>query len=120
VVLDEPNASLDYIGERALFEGIERMKAANTTVIIITHRIGILAATDKIAIMQGGVLSAFGNSRDVFERYLSTPQDASSEGARAHSSQEVEGGVDTSQQPVLPSTRKYVRDLPTQIEGRAS
>jgi len=40
VVLDEPNASLDYLGERVLFEAIERMKAANTTVIIITHRVG--------------------------------------------------------------------------------
>jgi len=34
------NASLDYPAERVLFEAIERMKAANTTVIIITHRVG--------------------------------------------------------------------------------
>src|SRR5207244_60741 len=33
VVLDEPNASLDYLGERVLFEAVERMKAANSTVI---------------------------------------------------------------------------------------
>ena len=30
VVLDEPNASLDYVGERVLLDAIERMKAANT------------------------------------------------------------------------------------------
>src|SRR5712671_2966803 len=52
VVLDEPNASLDYLGERVLFEAIERMKSANTTVVIITHRIGILAVTNKLAIME--------------------------------------------------------------------
>jgi ATP-binding cassette, subfamily C, type I secretion system permease/ATPase len=79
VVLDEPNASLDYLGERALFEAVERAKAANITVIIITHRMGILGATNKIAIMQAGSFSAFGDSREIFERYVSRPQVASRE-----------------------------------------
>jgi PrtD family type I secretion system ABC transporter len=77
VVLDEPNASLDYVGERVLFDAIEQMKTANITVIIITHRMGILAATNKIAIMQGGAVTAFGESEEIFERYLSRPQVAS-------------------------------------------
>jgi len=74
VVLDEPNASLDSLGERMLFDAIEEMKAANTIVVIITHRIGILAATDKIAIMQGGTIGAFGDSEEIYERYLARPQ----------------------------------------------
>jgi ATP-binding cassette subfamily C protein len=74
VVLDEPNASLDYVGERVLLDAIEQMKIANTTVVIITHRMGILAATDKIAIMQGGSLLAFGPSEEIFEQHLSRPQ----------------------------------------------
>jgi ATP-binding cassette subfamily C protein len=74
VVLDEPNASLDSLGERMLLDAIEEMKAANTTVVIITHRIGILAATDKIAIMQGGAISAFGDSEEIYERFLARPQ----------------------------------------------
>jgi ATP-binding cassette subfamily C protein len=77
IVLDEPNASLDYVGERVLFDAIEQMKAANITVIIITHRMGILAATNKIAIMQDGAVTAFGESEEIFERYLSRPQVAS-------------------------------------------
>ena len=74
VVLDEPNASLDYTGERVLVDAIEQMKLANITVVIVTHRMGILAATDKIAIMQDGALAAFGESEEIFERYLSRPQ----------------------------------------------
>jgi PrtD family type I secretion system ABC transporter len=81
VVLDEPNASLDSLGERMLLDAIEQLKAANTTVVIITHRIGILAATDKIAIMQGGVISAFGGSEEIYERYLARPQLSSRETA---------------------------------------
>jgi PrtD family type I secretion system ABC transporter len=82
VVLDEPNASLDSLGERTLLDAIEQLKAANTTVIIITHRIGILAATDKIAIMQGGMISAFGDSEEIYERYLVRPQLSSREPAQ--------------------------------------
>lgn len=74
VVLDEPNANLDYTGERILVDAIEQMKSANITVVIITHRMGILAASDKIAIMEDGTLTAFGESEDIFDRYLSRPQ----------------------------------------------
>jgi PrtD family type I secretion system ABC transporter len=74
VVLDEPNASLDYVGERVLLDAIEQMKIANTTMIVITHRMGILAATNKIAIMQDGTVTAFGDSEEIFERHLSRPQ----------------------------------------------
>jgi len=100
VVLDEPNASLDYLGERVLFEAIERMKAANTTVIIITHRIGILAVTNKLAIMEGGAVSAFGDSKEIFERYLTRPQVVSHKPAPPHS--ECESSVGASPETILP------------------
>src|ERR1700688_4503872 len=74
VVLDEPNASLDHHGEGVLYEAIERMKATNTMVVVVTHRIGVLAATTKIAIMQNGALGAFGDSNEIVVRYLSRPQ----------------------------------------------
>jgi ATP-binding cassette subfamily C protein len=83
VVLDEPNASLDYLGESVLYDSIQQMRAGNTTVIIITHRMGILAATNKIAIMQDGAVSAFGDSQDIFTRYLSPPHVTSAEIAPA-------------------------------------
>jgi PrtD family type I secretion system ABC transporter len=102
VVLDEPNASLDHLGECVLFEAIERMKAVNTTVIIITHRIGILAATNKIAIMQGGAISAFGDSKEIFERHLTRPQLVSREPALPHSNRQGESSVGASPQPILP------------------
>jgi len=100
VVLDEPNASLDYLGERVLFEAIERMKSANTTVVIITHRIGILAVTNKLAIMEGGAVSAFGDSKEVFERYLTRPQVVSHKPAPPHS--ECESSVGASPETILP------------------
>jgi ATP-binding cassette, subfamily C, type I secretion system permease/ATPase len=97
VVLDEPNASLDYAGEHVLFEAIEEMKAANITVVIITHRMGILAATNKIAIMQEGAITAFGDSDEIFERYLSRPHITSRETAGKNQ--------DAAAQPIPPPSR---------------
>ena len=102
VVLDEPNSSLDSLGERMLFDAIEWMKAANTTVIIITHRIGILGVTDKLAIMQDGAVTAFGESREVFERCLARPQVASREPVRGRSDQNCESSIGASPQPISP------------------
>ncbi|WP_338832485.1 type I secretion system permease/ATPase [Bradyrhizobium sp. 27S5] len=74
VVLDEPNASLDYGGERMLLDAIQRMKLAGAILVVVTHRMGPLAATDKIAIMEDGAVVAFGDSEEIFERHLSRPQ----------------------------------------------
>ncbi|MBR1121970.1 type I secretion system permease/ATPase [Bradyrhizobium lablabi] len=102
VVLDEPNSSLDALGERMLFDAIEWLKAANITVIIITHRIGILGVTDKIAIMQDGAVTAFGESREVFERCLARAQVASREPVCGRSDQNSEGSLGASPQPISP------------------
>ncbi|UGY29668.1 ATP-binding cassette domain-containing protein [Bradyrhizobium septentrionale] len=74
VVLDEPNASLDYGGERMLLDAIQHMKLAGAILVVVTHRMGPLAATDKIAIMEDGAVVAFGDSEEIFERHLSRPQ----------------------------------------------
>jgi PrtD family type I secretion system ABC transporter len=115
VVLDEPNASLDYLGESVLYDAIQQMKAANTTVIIITHRMGILAATNKIAIMQDGAVSAFGESQEIFDRYLSRPQVTPPESAPSDAK--------VAPEPALPRgrrTRKHLRALTVQNDGPPS
>jgi ATP-binding cassette subfamily C protein len=74
VILDEPNAHLDYKGEQILFNAIDSLKANGATIVVITHRTGILPVTDKIAILEDGMLNAFGRSQEIFERYLRRPQ----------------------------------------------
>ncbi|WP_107356705.1 type I secretion system permease/ATPase [Rhodopseudomonas palustris] len=68
VVLDEPNASLDTAGEEALLHAVQSMKAAGSTVFIITHKVNILASTDKILVMAQGTVQAFGPRDEVLRR----------------------------------------------------
>lgn len=65
VVLDEPNSNLDDAGEAALAATISRLKESGTTVVIISHRVGILLQMDKVLVLREGVVVRFGEREDV-------------------------------------------------------
>lgn len=60
VVLDEPNANLDDVGEAALVRAVQALKADGRTVFLITHRPGILAVADRVLILRDGQVQADG------------------------------------------------------------
>jgi ATP-binding cassette, subfamily C, bacterial len=68
VVLDEPNSNLDSAGEEALTRAIRSLKAAGTTVVLITHKINILATADKILVMAGGVVQSYGPTDEILHQ----------------------------------------------------
>ena len=58
-MLDEPNSNLDNEGEAALHQAIRDLKAAGTTIILVSHRLAALAVVDKVAILKDGRLERF-------------------------------------------------------------
>ena len=60
IVLDEPNANLDAIGERALIRAIERAREGGAIVIIIAHRPAIMQVADKLLVLENGRITQFG------------------------------------------------------------
>lgn len=60
VVLDEPNANLDDAGEAALLRAVQSLKAKGVSVLLITHRPGIVAVADRLAILRDGQLQLEG------------------------------------------------------------
>jgi len=68
IVLDEPNANLDSIGDQALGEALLRLKAASKTVIVVSHKVGITAAADKMLVMADGLVQAFGSRDEILAR----------------------------------------------------
>lgn len=67
VILDEANASLDDAGERALHHAVETLRTAGCTVILISHRGGIISATTHLLLLEGGTMRAFGPTHQVLQ-----------------------------------------------------
>ena len=70
VVLDEPNSNLDSVGEEALAETLRRAKASKTTVVAVTQRPALLQCVDKVLVLRGGRVEAFGSPQEVLHRVV--------------------------------------------------
>jgi ATP-binding cassette subfamily C protein EexD len=64
VVLDEPDADLDQDGERALAKAISLLREEGTTLIVITHRPGLIHGLDMLLVMQAGQVARFAPMRE--------------------------------------------------------
>lgn len=69
VLLDEPNASLDRVGEEALIQAIDALRERGATTIIIAHRPNILNHVDKVLILQDGTVRDFGDRQEVLAKF---------------------------------------------------
>lgn len=68
VILDEPNSSLDMIGEEGLAHTLQKAKIEGITVIVISHRPSILAVVDKVLVLQDGAVAAYGSTEDILRQ----------------------------------------------------
>ena len=68
VVLDEPNSSLDEQGDALFIELLKALKAAGSTVVVVTHKSNPLAVIDKIMFMNDGRMQLWGPRDDVLAK----------------------------------------------------
>ena len=54
LVLDEPNASLDEFGEARLMQLLHTLKEKQTTIVVVSHRSGVLKITDDLLVLKRG------------------------------------------------------------------
>ncbi|CAD5107739.1 type I secretion system permease/ATPase [Zestomonas carbonaria] len=66
IVLDEPNSSLDDVGEAALIHALADLKQRGKTLVLISHRPTVLNIVDKILVMREGAVHMFGSRDEVF------------------------------------------------------
>ncbi|MEZ0497984.1 type I secretion system permease/ATPase [Sphingomonas sp. IW22] len=57
--LDEPNAHLDISGESRLMATLQSLKQRGATVIVSTHRTGLLQAVDKVMLLRDGAIQIY-------------------------------------------------------------
>lgn len=70
VVLDEPNASLDGEGERALIACLAALKQRGVTVILVTHKPALANLCDRVGVMQNGQLVRLGDPTEVMRELV--------------------------------------------------
>jgi ATP-binding cassette, subfamily C, type I secretion system permease/ATPase len=70
VVLDEPNSNLDGESEKSLVSALEKLKALETTVVLVSHRPGLVQHVDLVLMMRDGAVEMFGPRRDVLNRVI--------------------------------------------------
>jgi ATP-binding cassette subfamily C protein len=74
IVLDEPNANLDFEGEQALLRAIRRAAEGGATVILISHRPSVMAVSDKLLVLKDGTIEQFGPRAEVLKSITLRPQ----------------------------------------------
>ncbi len=79
--LDEPNAHLDSDGEARLVTTLSALRARGATVIVSTHRTGLLQAVDKIMVLRNGTIQLFDDRAKVLRPASAGPV-AATGGAR--------------------------------------
>lgn len=68
LVLDEPNAHLDGEGDAALISALAALKAEGRTILVVSHKLGILPVIDKIVVLRDGRVEMFGARDEVLPK----------------------------------------------------
>jgi PrtD family type I secretion system ABC transporter len=76
VVLDEPNSNLDGESETALLRALERLKAAGTTVVLVSHRPTLVQGVDQVMVLKDGTVDMLGPRAEVLKRLMGPPRPA--------------------------------------------
>jgi PrtD family type I secretion system ABC transporter len=69
IFLDEPEANLDIDGEAQLRTTLQRLRARNATVIIVSHRPAAVALTDKLLLLRHGH-AEFGPREEIMAKIM--------------------------------------------------
>lgn len=65
VVMDEPSSSLDAESEEALLTLIRILRNNNVTLVYTTHRSNLIAASDKVLLLERGMQKRYGVTKDI-------------------------------------------------------
>jgi ATP-binding cassette subfamily C exporter for protease/lipase len=65
IVLDEPNSNLDEVGEQALQAAVLDLRQRGKTIVMISHRPGVISITTKLLLMRDGAVHMFGPTQQV-------------------------------------------------------
>lgn len=65
VVMDEPNANLDEVGESALVQAVSYLKSQGSAIVMTTHRPRLVSVVDNLLVLRNGRQVGFGPAEDM-------------------------------------------------------
>jgi ATP-binding cassette subfamily C exporter for protease/lipase len=86
IVLDEPNSNLDDVGEQALLAAVLDLRQRGKTIVMISHRPGVVNVTTKLLLLRDGAVHMFGPTPQV----LAALQEASKKAAEAQAAAQAQ------------------------------
>jgi ATP-binding cassette, subfamily C, bacterial exporter for protease/lipase len=81
VVLDEPNSSLDEVGDAALAQAIALMSSRGTCFVVMTHRTSLLSVATHMMVLVDGAQQLFGPRDEVMAAFNKAAQAAAGRAA---------------------------------------
>ena len=108
VVLDEPNSNLDDSGESALHAAIKKLKDGGSTVVIVSHRQGVLPLSDYVLVLTAGKVKNFQSTKELVARI----EESKKENQKKPASNKPKPTVQTipAASLALPSTERAIDD----------
>ena len=74
LVLDEPNASLDDIGNAAFLHALKQAQARGATVVVVTHRMDVAHLAHQLLILHEGRMLMVGPTQEVLQKLQPAPR----------------------------------------------
>jgi ATP-binding cassette subfamily C exporter for protease/lipase/ATP-binding cassette subfamily C protein EexD len=111
VIMDEPNANLDEVGESALAQAITYLKTQGSSVIITTHRPRLVSVADNLLVLRNGRQVGFGPADEMINavRNLQVVPQTKPEGEEP---QEVAAKEATNDAPIYAPAEPEARSAP--------
>ncbi|WP_380181598.1 type I secretion system permease/ATPase [Kalamiella sp. sgz302252] len=96
LVLDEPDASLDDAGKKALHQAIASLRQRGKTIVLVTHHSSLVALTSQLLLLQEGRIKDYGPTQAVLQARMRQSVKREQNLAHASLTSEIKGskGVD--------------------------
>jgi ATP-binding cassette, subfamily C, bacterial exporter for protease/lipase len=108
IVMDEPNANLDEIGESVLAQAVSTLKKMGSSIIITTHRPRLVSVVDKLLVLRAGLQVGFGPADEMINAVRNlqvvTPSENKAQASASDETQVKNEGTTGAPAPAFPST----------------